>query len=94
MANSCYVVIHGAAKGKRIGIVVYRQSGYYHTDYDVLDETEADCEEHVKRLNKSLGVSPQLQEAMFSGSMFGWNCPAASPAVDHFNAQRCVERSL
>ena len=93
MANICYVVIPGAAKGKRIGIVVYGESGYYLTDYDSHD-TEAQCKEHVTLVNKSLGVSPRVEEAMLSGSMFGWDCPAAQPAIDHFKAQDLIERSL
>jgi hypothetical protein len=93
MANVCYVVIPGAAKGKRIGIVNYGESGYYLTDYDH-HETEAECQEHCDLNNKPLGISPKVAESMLEGSMFGWDCPAAQVAVDHFKAQRCVERSM
>jgi hypothetical protein len=93
MANVCYIVVPGAAKGKRIGIVRYGESGYYLTDYDCYN-TEAECKEHVGLINKSLGVSPKIEEAMLYGSMFGWECPAAQPAIDHFRAQDLVERSL
>jgi hypothetical protein len=31
------------------------------------------------RMNKALGVTPQQGEAMFCGSMKGWDCLAAQP---------------
>ncbi len=86
MPNVCYVVIPGAAQGKRIGIVRLNESGYYLTDYDYYD-TEEQCKEHVELLNKSLGVSPKVAQSMLEGSMFGWDCPCAQPAIDHFNAE-------
>lgn len=74
-----YVVILGNAKGKRIGIVKFGESGYYPTDYDSSDLIE-DCRIHVRYLNERLGVPEDVAESMLMGSMFGWNCPAAERA--------------
>lgn len=32
-----------------------------------------------EQFNESLGITQEQQEAMFAGSMFGWDCPAARP---------------
>ena len=32
------------------------------------------------RMNRALGVTPAQREAMFIGSMMGWDCPAARPS--------------
>lgn len=79
----CYIVIPGNQKGKRIGIVKFNETGYYPTDYDH-HEGEEKCREHVRLINESLGVSPEIEEAMLSGSMFGWDVPAARPAVERY----------
>ncbi len=34
------------------------------------------------RMNRALDVTPQQREAMFCGSMMGWDCPAAMPSCD------------
>lgn len=31
-------------------------------------------------LNQDIGVTPAIREAMYAGSMFGWDKPAADPA--------------
>lgn len=81
--EACYVVIPGNQKGKRIGIVKFNEIGYYPTNYDH-HETVDQCEDHVRLINESLGVSPEIEEAMLSGSMFGWDVPAARPAVERY----------
>jgi hypothetical protein len=74
-----YVVIPGNAKGKRIGIVKFGESGYYQTDYDPCDSIEG-CRQQVRYLNERLGVSEEVEESMFAGSMFGWHVPYAERA--------------
>lgn len=56
------------------------QSGYYQM-YDGMVKGEA-AKTVADRFNKALHVTPQQREAMFFGSMSGWNCPAAKPSCD------------
>jgi hypothetical protein len=74
-----YVVIPGNKKGLRIGLVKFGESGYYQSDYDT-SETEEDCRIMADRLNERMGVTREVAESMFAGSMFGWHCPAAARA--------------
>jgi hypothetical protein len=51
------------------------EMGYYPQREDVLP-----YEAHmVDALNERLGVTKEQEKAMVSGSMFGWDCPAADP---------------
>jgi hypothetical protein len=84
--NACYVVVPGQPKGERIGIVKLNESGYYLTDYDTHD-TEEQCKEHVRYINDQRGISKEIEQSMLEGSMFGWKCPAARPALDYFAEQ-------
>jgi len=77
----CYVFIHSANPGKRIGIIKRGESGYYPTDFDSPTASAAIAEQVVNRLNERLGVSPAHAEAMQVGSMFGWNVPGAQPEL-------------
>jgi hypothetical protein len=46
------------------------------------------------RMNKALLVAPQQREAMFCGSMMGWDCPAAKPLCDlHAKAKSYCEET-
>jgi hypothetical protein len=46
------------------------------------------------RMNKALDVTPQQREAMFCGSMMGWDCPAAQPWRDlHAKAKPYCEEA-
>jgi hypothetical protein len=51
-------------------------SGYYTTDYP-----QGYTQEVIDKLNESLGVSKAQAQAMFIGSMFGWNAPGANPEM-------------
>lgn len=58
-------------------IVIKRgESGYYPINTKL----------SAKELNEAAGVSPQQREAMLTGSMFGWNVPAADPDC-YFHAE-------
>jgi hypothetical protein len=73
----CYVIVPGAAPGKRIGIVKRGVKGFYRCDFDQPQYTSAQIDAHVAFLNKKLGVCPEETEAMLIGSMFGWDVPGA-----------------
>ena len=79
MVAMAYVTIPGNAKGERIGLVKFGESGYYQTTDDRVDSLD-DCRDLVRLLNERLGVSKEVAESMFAGSMFGWRCPAAERA--------------
>jgi hypothetical protein len=61
-------VLIGIKRGER---------GYFQT-YDGMVKGES-AKIVADRMNKALGVSSQQREAMFCGSMIGWDCPAAQP---------------
>jgi len=90
MTDNCFVAIPGNAKGKRIGIVVYRETGYYVTNYDNHDTIEQ-CQEHVRLINESRGVSAEIEESAFAGSMFGWDVPGARAAVNYFEHRKATD---
>jgi hypothetical protein len=77
----CYVVVPGAAPGKRIGIVKRDERGYYLTDYD--QETSSGfmsdqwIKDFVAEMNDKLGVTAAQPDGMLTGSMFGWDVPGA-----------------
>jgi len=63
------------------GVVIKAgESGYYELDYDV----------DVERFNELRAVTKAQQEAMFSGSMFGWNTRGADP--DSYNDDGTFKR--
>ena len=70
----CYVIVPGAAPGKRIGIVTRGEKGYYKTG---LDDGRMPAKALVDHLNEKLGVSAEEAEAMRIGSIFGWDVPGA-----------------
>jgi hypothetical protein len=82
----CYIHVRGQRPGARIGIAKYLDSGYYpcDKDYDLPDAEQVDM--HIDALNAVRGISPKVREGMEAGSMFGWRCPAAIPALKHFGA--------
>jgi hypothetical protein len=82
-----YVVVPGNKKGERIGIVELGESGYYVTNLDN-HETAEECREHVRLINESRGIPLEVETSMRDGSMFGWHCPAAQPAVEFFKKIR------
>lgn len=80
-----YVAINGNKPGERIGLVKFGQSGYYLAKgYDYAPHSIEEVREVVSKLNERLGVPADVAEAALFGSMFGWACPAAYPAVSFF----------
>jgi hypothetical protein len=46
------------------------------------------------RINKALHVTPQQREAMYVGSLMGWNCPGARESSDlHVQARHYCDGS-
>lgn len=82
----CYVFIHGAEAGQRIGIIKREENGYYLTDFDSVSADNAITEEAVERQNARLGVTQEQAMAMYMGSSHGWDVPGADPRrwVAHF----------
>jgi hypothetical protein len=74
----CYVIVPGAAPGRRIGIVKRGERGYYAADADVATASDDLVREVVDDLNARLGVDKIEARAMLCGSMFGWDVPAAN----------------
>jgi hypothetical protein len=68
------------------------QRGYFQM-YDGMVKGEA-AKIVADRLNKALDVTPQQREAMFTGSMMRWDCPAAKPSCDlHAKAKPYCEEA-
>ncbi|WP_433970190.1 hypothetical protein [Tunturiibacter gelidiferens] len=87
--NFAYVVIPGGKPSKRIGIVTFGESGYHLTNYDH-HTTVKGCEEHVRLINERMGITPEVEEAMLCGSMYGWNIPGAEAARLHFASRESL----
>lgn len=67
------------------------QRGYFQM-YDGMVKGET-AKLVADRINKALHVSPQQREAMFCGSMMGWNCPGAKSISDlHIKAKPYTEQ--
>lgn len=75
-----YVFVRGNAKGERIGLVKFGESGYYVTDEAKYCDSDADVLVVVAALNERLEVPADVAESLFAGSMFGWGVPAAARA--------------
>lgn len=58
-------------------IIKHGESGYYRCEYST--EDKAFNREFANDRNANLGVSKAQIEAMLSGSMYGWDVPAADP---------------
>ena len=74
LPDNCYAVLPGSTT---IIIVEKGEKGYYPTDIKVRDRAEA--LQFVAESNERGGVTKAQAAAMLSGSMFGWDCPAADP---------------
>ena len=86
MTGNVWVVIPGAAKGKRIGIVKVGEKGYYLTDYDT-HNTEDEALAHVRLMNEARNIPYEVEQSALEGSMFGWDCPAAQTCLDFFEEE-------
>ena len=62
-----------------IGIIKKGESGFFKTDISFADKSEA--KKIVEEYNKKLCVTKAQYQAMQAGSMFGWEVPAADPAM-------------
>ena len=72
--------------------IKHGQRGYFQM-YDGMVKGEA-AKIVADRMNKALDVTPQQREAMFCGSMMGWDCPAARPSCDlHVKAKPYTEEA-
>jgi len=66
------------------------QRGYFQM-YDGMVKGEA-AKIVADRLNKALDVTPQQRDAMLTGSMMRWDCPAAKPSCNlHAKAKHYCE---
>lgn len=76
MADMCYSFLR---TNMTIGIVHRGETGYYKTDIAECNKikTVEDGIALVNELNKRLGLTLGEVRALESGSMFGWNTPAA-----------------
>ncbi len=84
-----YAYIRGNAVGKRIGIVMFHESGYYGCDFDAPAEaTPEEIKALVDDLNNRMGIPADVAESAFMGSMFGWHVPAAARAVAFYAQER------
>lgn len=72
LPDFCFVVNKVTRK---VVLVKQGENGYF-PFYDGALEGE----ETAQRLNADLGVSPPQASAMYFGSVFGWDKPAADPA--------------
>lgn len=74
LPEQCYSVLPGTGE---LVAIKKGESGYYRTDIDMgsKEENRAVADEY----NAKLGVSKAQEQAMFAGSMFGSQVPAADP---------------
>ena len=74
LPEQCYVFLETTSE---IGIVKKGEKGYYRTD--LATGNRDDNREVVNEANKRAGLTQGQVQAMLSGSMFGWQHPAADP---------------
>lgn len=68
----CY---HSADFGQKVVAIRRYERGYHETNLTI--PHDCDVEEFVSRLNEEIGVSKDQADAMYCGSLFGWNVPGA-----------------
>lgn len=81
LPDVCWTVVHGAKPGARIGCIKRGESGYYRSDYDQPEFTDAAVAALVNHMNMKLGLTKAQVTAMEIGSMMGWHVPGANPAM-------------
>ena len=74
LPRECYRVMEVSYEIIR---VVRGMQGYYPTDIPTVSRDHAQM--LADKMNKELGVTKAEAEAMFVGSLFGWNVPGADP---------------
>ena len=79
LPERCYVYVQTK---NEVGLIQKAESGYYRTDMWI--KGADDGKQIVNELNEKLGVTKAQAEAMKTGSMFGWETPAADPG--NYNA--------
>lgn len=82
-----YAHILGNQPGNRIGIIKYRESGYYLTTFDHPEFDKDQVDNAVSILNREFGIPSEVAESMRAASMFGWNIPAAREATNWAHLQ-------
>ncbi len=82
------VRIPGKKLGERIGVVKFYESGYYSTTADNVGWSEEEVDAFISERNNLNGISDEVAKSAFSASMFGWQVPAATPAIEWFKQFR------
>ena len=70
LPQRCYTTRHDG----EVVLIINGQKGYFNGLGLVPDRLEFPAPTS-DQMNESLGVSPEAEEAMVGGSMFGWGCP-------------------
>ena len=74
LPEQCYSLLPGS---NDVIIIKRNEKGYYKTDIPAA--SKEDARTLVDEYNGKLGVTKAQEEAMKTGSMFGWNVPGADP---------------
>lgn len=74
LPEQCYSLLPGS---NDVIIIKRNEKGYYKTDIPATSKEDARA--LVDEYNGKLGVTRAQEEAMKTGSMFGWNVPGADP---------------
>ena len=74
LPEQCYSLLPGS---NDVIIIKRNEKGYYKTDIPAASKEDARA--LVDEYNGKLGVTKAQEEAMKTGSMFGWNVPGADP---------------
>ena len=74
LPEQCYSILPGS---NDVIIIKRNEKGYYKTD--IPTASKEDARALVDEYNGKLGVTKAQEEAMKTGSMFGWNVPGADP---------------
>lgn len=75
LPEQCYSTLSSTDE---IIIIKRNEKGYYKTD--IPSTSKEDARALVSEYNERLGVTRAQEEAMKTGSMFGWSCPGADPS--------------
>ena len=91
LPERCYSILESTGE---IIVLARGKSGYYKTDFSSSDK--AFNKQFVNERNEALGVTKAQAAAMYAGSMFGWDTPAANPSFydEHGNLKPMPPTSL